>query len=643
MAKLDIHRNKIVIVGPPNVGKSTLFNKFSRAYSVVSNYAQTTTESHRKESSFAGGIFEIIDTPGLFSLAAGSTDETVTTGIIINEHPELVLFCGDATNLKRSLVLLAQVLEMQIPTTFCLNKIDEAGRKGISVNQKALEAEVKIPTVLTAAIHGVGLRELEDAVKATVEGISSAGYAPHIEDALKSLRASFPVGNMPAKGILILLLMDDAVANVAVGSRYGNDIMGKAAEIRHKLYQKYSQAGVRQSVFNSREAWADSVVAKTTVKVPLDSKSIGYHMARLSRQPLTGIPILMGVLWLTFYGVGTISAKLAALLDTWIFIPAVKFASGYIANQLLNDFLFGNFGVLTMGVINAIGTVVPILLVFFIIVNFLEEVGYLPNLSVLVNRVMVPFGLSGKAVLPMVLGFGCNTMATVATRMLETKKERVIASFLIALGFPCAVQLGVLFAILSTAPFSALLIVIFAVVATQVVVGVLLNRMIPTKRPADFILELPTFAKPHWRNIAIKTYFRIKWFLAEVLPLFVFASVFMFVLDKVGTLLAIERLLRPMVTGFLSLPDKVTEVFILVLARREIGAVFFKNMVDGGLLDYSQTVVGLVVITLFIPCVSNTMVMVRELGVRWAVSINTAIIVIAIAVGGIVNYGIRLF
>jgi ferrous iron transport protein B len=313
-----------------------------------------------------------------------------------------------------------------------------------------------------------------------------------------------------------------------------------------------------------------------------------------------------------------------------------------LTDPFLHEMIVGNFGILTMGVINAIVTVVPILVVFFLIINFLEDVGYLPNLSVLATRAFAPFGLTGKAVLPIILGTGCNTMATLTSRMMETREERIIVSFLIALGVPCAVQLGVMLAIFATAPFSTLLIVMGSVLATAILCGIALNRFMPARTASTFILELPALHWPDWRNIVQKTYYRIKSFLLEALPMFVFAAALMFALEKSGLLLLIKKWLHPVITGFLSMPDKVTEVFILVLSRREVGAVYFKDMVDKGELDAYQIVTGLVVMTLFIPCISNTMVMIKELGTRWAVSINLAIIAIAILVGGLVDFLLRL-
>ncbi len=642
MVNSEPRKKKIAIVGPPNVGKSTLFNKFSRSYSVVANYPQTTIETFRKDVTFAGGRFELIDTPGLFSLYGVSEDEAVARAVLLNERPDLVIFCGDATNIKRTLIMLTQVLEMGLPTVFCLNKMDEAGRKGISIDRERLAQGVGIPLALTAAVQGAGLKELEGSVRHITPRQSLLHYTPAVEKALDEMKSIFPASDAPPRGLLLMLLMEEGEAVATLAKRHGVELAAKAEVVRERLYQTGSSLLVKNAVFKAREEWADALIATTVHRKPVGAKSIASEAARFSRHPLFGIPLLIGVLWATFQGVARISTALAAFLDALIFAPAAVFIGRLAPNDFVREFLVGNFGIITMGVFNAIGTVVPILLVFFIIINFLEEVGYLPNLGVLLNRMLAPIGLSGKAVMPMVLGFGCNTIATMASRMLETKKERIIASFLIALGVPCAVQLGILLAILATAPFSALLIVIGSIMLTQVGVGLLLNRLIPTKRHADFIMDLPTFYVPDWRNIARKTYFRIKWFLDEALPMFVAASLFMFMLEKTGMLAVIERWARPVVTGMLSLPGKATEVFILVLARREIGALHFKDMVDTGLMDYTQTVVGLVVITLFIPCVSNTMVMVKELGLRWTVFINVAIIAIAVAVGGGVNFLMRL-
>ena len=638
---------KIAIIGPANAGKSILFNKFSRSYSVVSNYSQTTFSAIRREADFAGGRYEIIDTPGIFSLNVLSDDERVTRDILLEENPEFLIFCGDAVNLKQSLVLLSQVLELGIPTAFCLNKIDEAEKKGIEIDTDMLSVKLGMPVVKTAAIYGLGLRELENVCKEAKPVNPSITYPGFVEETIKDLE-KVTSGKMEiAKGILFLLLSDPESGRELVDLRYSSGEQRSTAnallEVVEKKFRVISRITLRKAILNSREGWASRISSEVTVKNKVMGATVFDSLAEISRHPVLGWPILFGILWIIFKSVGTVAGGIAGLLDNTFFIPAASWVDSLIENRLISDFLVGDFGILTMGIANAIGTVVPILLMFFLLLNLLEDIGYLPNLSILLNRLLTPFGLSGKAVLPMVLGFGCNTMATLTTRMLESRRERIVATFLIALGFPCAVQLGIMLAIMATAPYSVLIIVISAVMVTQIVAGLILNSFIPVDKKADFIIELPRFRLPNMRNVVKKTYFRLKWFLGEALPMFMVAAVMMFTLKVTGLLRIIEDTLSPVVTGFLSLPEKMTEVFILVLSRREVGAVYFKNMVDNGEVDYYQTVVGLIVITLFIPCASNTIVMFKELGARWAVAMNVGIIVIAVLVGGLVDFIVRLF
>ncbi|KPK02482.1 MAG: hypothetical protein AMK71_02070 [Nitrospira bacterium SG8_35_4] len=634
---------KIAIIGMPNSGKSEIFNKLTRSYSPVANYHQTTISVVRKNATLGGKPYKIIDTPGISSLNIFSEEELVTRNVLFRERPDTILFCGDATRLKSTLVLLAQILELGIPTVFCLNVMDEAVRKGIIINSKELSGEVFSSVVETAAVHGAGLKDLKTAIKNVNPAVARVRYPAVVEKALIDLLELFPDENHPSRGFLILYLTGEDGISRFMESEYGEEILSKANNILIGVHKKTSAPRIRQTIFNAREDWADRLAERVTTRSTFSVTGFAQRAAWASRHPILGWPILLLILWATFYGVGTIATKMAAVLDKWVFLPSTEAVASLLTHSpLFHDFMVGEYGILTMGVFNAIGTVVPILIVFFLITSFLEDVGYLPNLSVLLNRFFSVFGLTGKSVLPIVLGFGCNTMATLTTRTLDTKKERVVASFLIALGVPCAVQLGVLLAIMATAPFSVLLITVAAVFATQIISGIALHRIIRTETKSDFILELPTFRIPLFRHIIKKTYYRVKWFVVEAVPLFVLGAGLMFALKITGLLSMIKTGLRPVVTEFLSLPDKITEVFILVLARRELGAVYFKDMVDAGQVDYYQTITGLVVITLFIPCISNTMVMLKELGSRWAISLNIAIIAIAVIVGGLVNFLIRI-
>ncbi len=631
----------VAIAGPANAGKSTIYNWLSKSYSTVANYSQTTIDSIHKESVIDGNKFDFWDTPGLAGLTDGSDDENRARKTLIFERPDMILFVGDATRMKRTLTLLAQTLELGIPTVMVLNKIDAIAGKGIQIDVETLAGEIGIPVLATTATEKRGFEKIVKAIFREITPVSHLQYPKVVEDAVEDIRSCF-TKNKPSRAVALLLLMRDKEA-LKLLHKIDSESALDAMEVSESFFRKSPMVNVGQALFSAQERWADRLVEQVTVVSVLTAYSFAQNAAWASRHPVFGWPIMLAIMWVTFHGVGTVATVIGGYFDAWIGIPLTGFIGGLVSNPALFEFLAGDFGILTMGVMNAIATVVPILIIFFLIVNFLEDVGYLPNLSVLLNRVFSIFGLTGKAVLSMSLGFGCNTMATLTSRMLETKKERIIASGLVALGVPCAVQLGVMIAILSTAPFSALLLVVGSVLATQIVCGMALNRMLKGDKSSDFIIELPPFTWPNWRNIVRKTNFRVRHFLKEALPLFVLGAALMFALDKTGLLTLIKKGAHPVVTGFLSLPDKVTEVFILVLSRRELGAVYFKNMVDAFEVDYYQTVVGLTVITLFIPCVSNTMVMIKELGLRWATAINVAIIVIAVMVGGLLNWLIRIF
>ncbi|MEI6413289.1 MAG: ferrous iron transporter B [Pseudomonadota bacterium] len=633
----------IAIVGPPNAGKSVLFNGLTGNYSLVANYPQTTVMPLRRVTRCHMETVCLVDTPGLNALAVHSQDERSTVKVLLQEKIHAVLFCGDALNLKRSLVLLAQILELELPTLVCLNRADLAASSGMAIHIQRLAELLGLPVIETAVEHGIGFDQVKGAIAECLAGATPMSTAPIrypavVEQVILTLNDLFPLDRRPSRGLCLLFLQGDTLAEGWFANYLGEEILANAHQIALNLRNQLTPHRLLLSIFQSREGWANRLAEKTLHQAGVVVPTLLQTMSRATRHPILGWPIFLGILWLTFKGVGFGALELGGWMDATLFAPLIAALGKVISPPLLNEFLVGQFGILTMGVANAMVTVVPILLVFFFIVHLLEDIGYLPNLSVLANRSLLPLGLSGKAVLPLILGSGCNTTATLSSRILATRKERLLVSFLVALGVPCSVQLGVLFAILATMPFSALLIVLGAVLTTTVTSSLLMNRLLSGgTRPGEFIMEIPPFQWPHPGHILKKTLFRIKWFLEEAVPLFMLAAGAMFIIDKTGLLDMIKSALRPVVTGFLGMPDKVTEVFILVLARREVGAIYFRDMATSHLLDYNQIVTGLVVITLFIPCISNTMVMFREFGARWAVGSNLAIVAIAILVGGLVH------
>jgi ferrous iron transport protein B len=274
--------------------------------------------------------------------------------------------------------------------------------------------------------------------------------------------------------------------------------------------------------------------------------------------------------------------------------------------------------------------------------NTLEDIGCIPNLCILSNRFFQRIGLSGKSILPIVLGFGCKTVATLATKILDSRKERYIAIFLIAFAIPCSAQLGVNIAILALFPISAFILVVSVLTLVEIIAGVLLNKIVREETVTDFILEIPPIRLPKLKNLLLKTYYRLKWFLIEAVPLFVLGALALFIMDRLLILKLIEKIMAPVVVSFLGLPIKCVEAFLLCIARHEAGAVILMQLAKSGQLDYIQSCVSIIVVTCLVPCFANIMAMGKELGALRALTMTLIITLSALLLGGAVNYLMRL-
>ena len=377
------------------------------------------------------------------------------------------------------------------------------------------------------------------------------------------------------------------------------------------------------------------------------NRSFARELGVLSRRAATGIPILIGVLLLLYEFVGYTGAQLmVGLIEEVLFGQyIVPFFKAIIPGGFLTDLLVGEYGLISMGLSYAIGIVLPVVATFFIAFGLLEDSGYLPRLSILSDRLMRVMGLNGKAVLPMVLGFGCGTMAVMSTRILSSKRERLIATLLLALGIPCSAQLGVMLGIASGFSVTAVLTVV-AVVASQLVLVGWLSSKIIKGRPSEFIFEIPPVRRPQFKNVALKTWYRVQWYLKEAAPLFLLGTLVLFLLDKIhlygqSLMTWIQRVMEPLIAGLLHLPVETAGIFLLGFLRRDYGAAGLYAMARDGLLDGQQIVVSLVTITLFIPCIASFFMIIREQGIKRAVAIAAFIVPFAVAVGAVLSWVLR--
>jgi ferrous iron transport protein B len=373
---------------------------------------------------------------------------------------------------------------------------------------------------------------------------------------------------------------------------------------------------------------------------------IAHHLGHWSMHPVYGLPVLLVVLYLVYQFVGVLGAGTAVnflektvfggYLNPW----SVKIVDFVFPVPFIHDLLVGDYGLITMALTYSIAIVLPIVGFFFIAFGILEDSGYLPRLAVMVNKTFKIMGLNGKAVLPMILGLGCDTMATLTTRILETKKERMLVTLLLALGVPCSAQLGVVLGMVSGISGLATIIWIGTVVLVMLLVGYLGAKVIPGE-PSDFVLELPPIRVPQLTNILVKTLARVEWYLKEAVPLFILGTFILFVGHKIGALEYIQKLTDPLVVGLLGLPSKAAEAFVIGFLRRDYGAAGLFVMQKQGMLDPIQVVVSLVVITLFVPCIANFFMMVKEQGMKVALYMVAFIFPFAFGVGGVLNWVLR--
>jgi ferrous iron transport protein B len=375
-------------------------------------------------------------------------------------------------------------------------------------------------------------------------------------------------------------------------------------------------------------------------------------LGRWAARRVTGAGVLLVTLYVVYRFVGVFAAGTCVdfLEDTVFGGYVTPFVTGII-DQLLSglespavarmarvirDLLVGPYGVVSVALTYAFAIIFPIVTAFFLAFSVLEDSGYLPRLAVVVNRTFRRMGLNGKAVLPMVLGLGCDTMATLTARIMETRKERVLVTLLLALGVPCSAQLGVIMGLFGALPLWAPLVWAGVVLGVLLGVGMIAATLLPGDR-SDLILEMPPMRRPQLSNILIKTVGRLEWYLKEAVPIFVLGTLLLFVLDAAGLLQRFVRLSEPVVVGVLDLPPKAAEAFLVGFFRRDYGSAGIYALFAQGLLSPAQTVVALVTITLFVPCVANFFVIVKEQGVRTALVMSAFIFPFAFAVGGAVS------
>lgn len=640
---------RVILVGNPNVGKSVVFGYLTGRYVTVSNYPGTTVEVSRGEAKERGQTIEVVDTPGVYSLLPMSEDERVTRDILMNEPGARVLQVCDAKNMRRSLMITLQLAEMAVPLVLAVNMADEARDRGVMPKLDGVEERIGVPAIPTVAVRKKGVDRLMALLGEASSSPLRMHYGEQIESAISQMEwllpDSTPIGK---RAIALMLLCGDDSLSPWLAEHVPAETIRTMNAVRNRLVEE-TGGEIAYRVNQVRLAWIDPFLEELGEETSVGKKRDWTQaFGRWSMDPLYGIPILAGVLFLAYEFVGVFGAGIlvdfleGTLFGSWV-VPAVeRVVDRAIPWELGRDFLVGPYGMISMALSYAIAIVLPIVGTFFLGFGILEDSGYLPRLAVMVDRIFQKIGCNGKAVLPLILGLGCDTMATLTTRILETRKERIIVTLLLALGVPCSAQLGVILGMLSDVGPEATVAWVGILLGVILLVGYLASKVVPGES-SDFILEIPPIRMPQFSNLGIKTMARIEWYLREAVPLFLLGTFILFVADRMGWLVTVRKLAEPVVVGVLDLPPKSAEAFLIGFLRRDYGAAGLFDMARAGMLTNLQVVVSLVTITLFIPCLANFLVIIKEQGTKIAVGMALFIFPFAILIGAAVNLVARKF
>lgn len=638
----DPREERIILIGNPNVGKSVIFNYLTGKYMIVSNYPGTTVEVARGSLLLKGKRVEVIDTPGINSLIPTSEDEKVTRDILLQGPPGHLVQVIDTKNLRRGLLISLQLLEMGLPFVVVLNMWDEAKSRGMHIDLKRLSQELGMPVLKAVATRKRGLEKIKEHLQPRPASVSGLTYPEVIEEAITQILPLLPETPISKRSLALMLLSGDESLNEWVHQRLSPQAISRIETIRQKVQVSYRDP-IGYLINQTRLRKVDEMLSRVKTSSEMAPQSFSLFLGNLTIHPFWGIPILLLVLYLLYLIVGVFGAQICVdfleerLFGEWLLPPLRGFIQRSIPGRFLQDFLVGPYGIFTMALTYAIAIVLPIVTSFFIVFGLMEDSGYLPRLAVMSNKLFKKMGLNGKAVLPMVLGLGCGTMATMTTRILDTEKDRTIVTLLLALGVPCSAQLGVILGMFSGLPAFYFFTWIGLIGLLLMNVGYLAARLLPGES-SDFILELPPLRLPTLSNILVKTLARIEWYLKEAVPLFILGTLFLFILHETKGLALLEKISSPLVVHLLDLPAKATEAFIIGFLRRDYGAAGLFMLAREGLLNPRQILVSLVTITLFIPCIAQFFMMIKERGLKKALYMTGLIFPLAFAVGALLNF-----
>ncbi len=566
---------KIILVGNPNVGKSVIFSRLTGVHVVASNYAGTTVEYTKGKLRLGSEKVEVLDVPGTYSLSPTSKAEEVATQMIeeFGKDPDNIFVnIIDSTNLERNLSLTMELIKKKIPLVLSLNMWDETRHTGVAIEIEKLETILGVPVIPTTGITGEGIKNL-------VSRITEA----------KASKYEF------------------SEKWTAIG-----DIIGKV----QKLYHKHHTLAERLGEISIHHFW--------------------------------GIPIALLILYLSFTIIRFIGESIIGYIMEPVFenlwsplmmkLSALLGSSGLIHNVIVGKLVDGgidfveSMGLFTTGLFVPIGMILPYIIAFYFILSFLEDSGYLPRLGVLIDNIMHKFGIHGLAIVPMLLGLGCNVPGAMATRVLETRKERFIAATMMAIAVPCFAQLAMVFGLVGKFGAQALFMVFGTLFIVWVLLGIILNKIMKGESPEIFV-EIPPYRLPAFRVLFKKLWMRIWYFIREAIPFMLLGVLFVNILYTIGIIDFLGKLFQPLITGILGLPKDAVAALVVGFLRKDVAI----GMLGPLNMSMKQLVIASVVLTMYFPCIATFTVLIKELGIKDMFKSMLIMVIATLVVGGLMN------
>ena len=598
----DIKDKKLVLAGNPNSGKSVFFNHLTGIYVDVSNFPGTTVDI--STGKYKG--YTVADTPGVYGVSSFNEEETVARDVIL--EADIILNVVDSVHPGRDLFLTKQLIDMGKPVLVALNMFDELQKNGMDIDVKLLEELLGVPVISTSAVKNIGVTD----VLMSLEQARQGNRDPGLTEMMKQF------GNTCSEAEALMILEDDEV----VAARFNVET-----------------SGLRDDIYMERRRAVEDIVNKV-LKETSKGASFGILLGRWMLKPVTGIPMLLLTLYAMYkiigiFVAGTVVGFTEELIMEGMYRPfIISVLSPFISEgSFIGNMLIGEFGILTMVPVYIIGLLLPLIIGFYVLMAVLEDSGYLPRIAALADRMLISLGLNGKAIIPIILGFGCVTMATMTTRILGTKREKIIATVLLGLAIPCSAQLGVIMGLVSGLDVLYIITYITVIAAIFVLVGTVLNKLMPGES-SHLLIDLPTIRMPMPGNVVKKTFQKTVMFLKEAVPLFIYGALLISVLEQTGALSYIQQWMTPITEGLLKLPPETATAFIMGIIRRDFGAAGLTSIA----MTQQQLLVSLIVMTLFVPCIAAIMVIFKERGTRDALAIWLGSFAAAFITGGIVAW-----